>query len=644
MRDRILSLFILPLGIVPTVTAQQDKAYILEQTDVKALLLLGAELAEQERRDLEVALAKARENGWPTENLVKVDELGRPMYQAPTNDVAAGLTQTLGLRSTFGVQGQGMVIDLFEAADNGAYAARTTHQDLTGRVTIQGGNVSPSSHATHVAGTLIGSPPGGVSTSSRGMSPAATLKSFPSSTMLSASSYSGTAGVLISNNSWGYPAGWKNEGSGGICFGGSNWRKWTWLGGSDQFSSGGDDPNFGRYSNEASIIDEICRLAPMHLPVFAAGNYDNDDPQNQTLCDDEVRNGTSGSYVEYDATKHTPGNSSQTSTISLIGNAKNILTVGNLQDDLYLNASSSRGMTDDGRIKPDLCGNGTDLYSADSGSDTHYSLKTGTSMACPNVAGSLLLLHQVYNNLHPGLYMRSATLKGLAIHTAADLGTAGPDVTYGWGILQAHAAGQVIASDHAGSSHKILEIPAPTGLAHTFYSDGSMPIRVTLCYTDQAGIATSVHNDQTKKLVNDLDLTVARPGAATAYPYVLDMGNPSAAATTGDNDRDNVEQIYIPAPAPGLYEVRVNVEGSLTGTQPFSLIISGRQPCSVAGNITHGAGPIAAGTYVGNQITSLATVQSGSTVSYQAVTNISLTPGFNAPSGSHFIGRILDCQ
>ena len=40
-------------------------------------------------------------------------------------------------------------------------------------------------------------------------------------------------------------------------------------------------------------------------------------------------------------------------------------------------------------------------------------------MASPNVAGSLLLLQEHYNNLN-GEFMKSATLKGLACHTATD--------------------------------------------------------------------------------------------------------------------------------------------------------------------------------------------------------------------------------
>lgn len=642
-----LSNIIITLGLALSATAQENKEYILRNTNVEELQRLGAELAEREQRDLEFALEQAREKGWPTMNLVSVDELGRPVYQEPTNNAAATMTQTVGLRNTFGVQGQGMVIDMFEALDGNNYAARQTHQDLTGRVTIFGNNSNPSSHATHVAGTLIGSPPTNVSQSSKGMAPQASLSSYSSGTFLSSTAYSGGAGVLISNNSWGYPGGWSRDQGGGSCFGQNPWKKWTWLGSNSQFNSSGDDPGFGQYSNEASFVDVLCRLAPMHLPVFAAGNYDNQDPQNQIECDDEVRNGMTGSYVEYNEDIHPRGNSSQTSTISRIGNAKNILTVGNLKADYTINASSSRGRTDDGRIKPDICGKGTDLFSAESASNNAYGLKTGTSMASPNVAGSLLLLQELYENMNgnSGIYMRSATLKGLAIHHAQDLGLTGPDYTYGWGLLRAQLMGNAIVRDvgfGGTQEERILEIPGTLGHVYTFNTTGNF--RVTLSYTDREGTATSVHNDPTRKLVNDLDLRVIGPGGTVYFPYVMSTSFPYL-ATTGDNDLDNVEQVYrINRPA-GTYQVHVNAEGNITGgSQPYSLIITG-QNNSCNYSISHGPITLTSTTYnAQNDIRSIGDVAAGGTVTYNAGSSVSLKPGFSAPSGSSFIARIQSCN
>jgi hypothetical protein len=65
-------------------------------------------------------------------------------------------------------------------------------------------------------------------------------------------------------------------------------------------------------------------------------------------------------------------------------------------------------------------------------------------MSSPQVAGSLFLLQELYAKQNDGQFMRSATLRGLAIHTAEDAGNVGPDYIYGWGLLNMEKAGKVI--------------------------------------------------------------------------------------------------------------------------------------------------------------------------------------------------------
>lgn len=92
-------------------------------------------------------------------------------------------------------------------------------------------------------------------------------------------------------------------------------------------------------------------------------------------------------------------------TVSVPGTAQHIITVGNFnckgRSKGAIAASSGRGPTLDGRLKPELCAPGTDIISANSNPDDgaccdccydFYTAKTGTSMAAPHVAGAIALL------------------------------------------------------------------------------------------------------------------------------------------------------------------------------------------------------------------------------------------------------------
>lgn len=627
------TLFVLLLVIAGPALAQENRSYILEHTNVAEL----QRLSDQWSREYEVkhaeALRMARERGWRTDGLQYIDDLGRPVYFGSDNFVAATITQTTLLRTTYGVHGSGMLIGEWDGGH-----PRLTHQDLSGRVTIGDTPYSEDSHATHVAGTLIVSPPVGWTDLSMGMAPAAQAKCYDWDND-NAEMSGEAASLLISNHSYGVIGGWDYEGN-SACGG----NKWTWYGGTSQFIPGGDDPSFGMYDAKAHAWDEICRLAPFYLPVKAAGNDNTNDPEVGIDC---VRNGVGGSFVTYQTSVHPGGDGSQQRNLTTNANAKNILTVANLQSDLTINSSSSRGGTDDGRIKPDICGMGTDVWSAESGADDAYGVKTGTSMASPNVAGSLLLLQELYESMHggSGIYMRSASLKGLAIHNAQDLGLPGPDFTHGWGLLRAQLMGNTIARDVGSGgtqTERILEIPGTLGHVYTFNTTGDL--RVTLCYTDREGTATSTHNNPAPKLVNDLDLRVIGPGGTVYTPYVMTNTLGVWYATTGDNDLDNVEQVYRTGLPAGTYQVHVNAEGSLTGTQPYSLIISG-QKNSCNYSVSHGPIELTSTTYnAQNDITSEGDVAAGGSVTYNAGGSVSLRPGFSAPAGSSFIARIQTCN
>ena len=59
-------------------------------------------------------------------------------------------------------------------------------------------------------------------------------------------------------------------------------------------------------------------------------------------------------------------------------------------------------------------------------------------------------------------------------------------------------------------------------------------------------------------LVNDLDIRLIKLDDSSVYePFILAPETPDAPAQTGDNFRDNIEQIYIPSSEKGYYDLKV---------------------------------------------------------------------------------------
>jgi hypothetical protein len=280
-------------------------------------------------------------------------------------------------------------------------------------------------------------------------------------------------------------------------------------------------------------------------------------------------------------------------TIPMVGNAKNIVTVGAVSDAVSggvrdigaasMASFSNWGPTDDGRIKPDIVANGVGLYSCSASSNTSYTTYSGTSMSSPSAAGAAMVLVDHYNRLNPGQSMRAATLKGLLIHTADDLGNSGPDYSYGWGLINVKAAADLMFEEKI-----VEEVVDTTESSDAFYvnSNGINPIRVTICWTDPPASALTGLDNTNPRLINDLDLRILGPGGSPIYyPYVLDPANPSVTATTGDNVLDNVEQVYIISPTEGTYTIEITHKDTLTNNEQYYSLISslsmGEEPPAV---------------------------------------------------------------
>lgn len=500
-------------------------------------------------------------------------ENGRPVYRATDNLTAQRSIHIDKVRASanlgYALDGAGVTVGVWDGG-----AVRATHQEFGGRVVVIDG-ASLSSHATHVGGTIGAS---GVSATAQGMMPSGSIRSFNWTNDRAEMASEAAAGLQLSNHSYGLITGWAFGG-----FSGSN--QWHWFG--DPSISATEDYRFGFYDNEARNWDIVANAAPYLLSCKSAGN---DRLQGPTTITGVFWNGSA--WTANGVLRDRDGAGSGFDSINGAGNSKNTLTIGAVNDlpsgwsqpsDVVMSSFSCFGPTDDGRIKPDLVANGVSLTSTYSGSDSDYASLSGTSMSSPSAAGGLGLMVEHYRETHSGADMRAATLKGLAIHTANEAGAnPGPDYQFGWGLMDVKAAADVISAH--STLDTIREGLLENGQTLTFqvYSNGTAPVKATLSWNDPAAPSQPAALDPTTKLlVNDLDLRITRTGA-TFEPWILDPANPTAAATRGDNSRDNVEQVLATSTAAGYYTIQITHKGSLAAAQAFGLVISGISPAPAA--------------------------------------------------------------
>lgn len=617
----ILCALTTPVGLFAQSNAMEE---VLRATNQAQLMELSMAWQQRYLQQRMLALEQAAKLGWPLRwensrgDFIELDRLtdwGEPLYRTTDNRIAARTISANrvypGGSAGLSLTGQGLNIGIWDGG-----AVRGTHQELTGRVTQVDGATSLSAHATHVAGTLMAS---GVDTNARGMAYQANLRAFDWNNDNSEMATAAAGGLLISNHSYGWISGWH---SGSTTNGTSNyWYGWEPY-------SRTEDYKFGYYDEQARDWDQIINNAPFYLIVKSAGNDRGDTRAAGTSHNVQDTVSPFGWRLST-TTRNADGNAAGYDCIVGGGVGKNVMTVGAVNgitngytnpESVVMSSFSGWGPTDDGRIKPDLVAKGVGTYSSTSSSNTAYSTLNGTSMSSPSLSGGLLLLQQHYNNLK-NRFMRSSTLKALAIHTADEAGSnPGPDYRFGWGLLNVQKAAQTITLD--GSTEHVLEDtlkPSQTWQMNV-YSDGVSPLRTTLGWNDPAATLVAqpnVTNNTSSRLVNDLDVRLVRISDNTTFqPWILNPASPANAATTGDNFRDNVEQILISAPAAGWYTIRITHKGSLRNNQNqlLSLVISGARRTSIP-QITSfnptSAGTGASVTIRGNNFTGATAVSFG---------------------------------
>lgn len=540
-------LFLSPI-LLNAQTASERKI-IAEQSNKSGNILLQQKLSQEnlERKARLANFLKTNPNYNPitkigeygTQELLDVLPNGEKVF-ARTDNEGAALTaraNTLYNGGSLGIniQGQNMIAGVWDGGN-----VRDTHIEfmVNGASKITNLDGSPyHDHATHVAGTICAQ--GIILSSVRGVAFNSSVRSYNWDNDLSEMTSEAGSGLLVSNHSY--------------AFG--------------QLSSAW---YYGAYDSRAQQVDNITYNNPFYLPVYAAGNDRNVTTQ-PALSQLNAKNG-------YDL-------------IFGHANAKNALTVAAVYKvDPYTGSSSvtmspfsSWGPSDDGRIKPEISMKGVDVRSTLAIADNATGLMSGTSMAAPGITAVTLLLQQYHNQLYSN-YLKSASVKGLILHTADEAGSnPGPDYKFGWGLVNAQKAAITIRDKNStGANQSIIQelnLTSESTYSKTITASGTNPLKVSISWTDPQASQFLVNNGATdpndKYLVNDLDVKVIKDGN-TYYPWKLQgMSNPSAAATnSGTNDVDNFERVDINNPS-GTYTIVVTNKGNLrSGSQNFTLIVT----------------------------------------------------------------------
>ncbi|RYY00772.1 T9SS type A sorting domain-containing protein [bacterium] len=543
-------LFIYSFGFGQT---DEQKRAIVSKTNVLGLNHLSKELqnsegARQERINsfLDNNTSVKRKYTSVTGGLYEINDIidGKPVYITNDNQNAALATRTSKLHNGgslgLNLEGQNMRIGIWDGGkvmlnhvefmnDATPPTTRATNTDFPVPAT--------DSHATHVAGTMVGK---GVNPLAKGMAPKANIVSYNwNNDANEVVSEISNNGLLLSNHSYGVPVVTDN--------GTLNVPGWM--------------P--GCYNSDAREWDLIAVNAPYYLMIASAGN--------NGFGTSSFTQGLANGYDKLTGEKNSKNN-------LVIANGNPLVNPTSGDVFVSINMGSSQGPSDDGRVKPDITADGTDLFSAYNTNTTSYATLSGTSMAAPNTSGTLLLLQQYYSQLTSGTFMRSSTLKGLVCHTALDSGVTGPDAKFGWGFLDAEKSAVLMQNSFAETPTAILtEIVLNQGETYSVQVNATtvQKLQATICWLDPAGTSRNNQlNSTVPVLVNDLDLRIKK-GTQISLPWKLQLSGLGNPTPKGDNIVDNVERVDVDN-ASGLYTIEITHKGNLQGgSQAVSLIVSG---------------------------------------------------------------------
>ncbi len=342
-------------------------------------------------------------------------------------------------------------------------------------------------------------------------------------------------------------------------------------------NSWGDQGNFGLYTSNAREVDDFVWNHRDLVICFAAGNEGTDGNLDGVIDRGSVTPpATAKNCITVGATENL--RPTATLTYEPFGYPSQPFRSDRVANNAEgMAAFSSRGPTQDGRIKPDVVAPGTSILSTRSrkakastdwgvSQDSAFMFDGGTSMATPLVAGCVAITREWLRKQKGVTAPSAALVKALLINGARDISgqyvpsEAGgiPNFAEGFGRVDlantigpngTHAS--VIFHDEA----EALETGEEKTFPLTIPATASL-LKVTLVWSDPAGEA----------LQNDLDLIVHAVDGSERH------GN--MPSTSSDFDRiNNVEQVVWVGMPTGAAEITVRAHRITLHAQSFALVV-----------------------------------------------------------------------
>ncbi|MFW5907916.1 MAG: S8 family serine peptidase, partial [Candidatus Natronoplasma sp.] len=463
-----------------------------------------------------------------------------------------------------GYDGSGVVTAIADTGLGDGTTPNAGHDDFTGRVvggydfdsgsTDEGEWKDENGHGTHCAGSVGGDTYGGTGDAyyedyyaAQGSAPETELFS---------------ARIFDDGGDWTGPSDYKEIVTVAREHGDAYVHSNSWGGSGD-----------GAYDESDVAYDEAVRDAGDGEPMVITLAAGNDGP-----------GGWGGGY----------------NTIGSPGVAKNVITVGSIQnynpnedveDPEAVSDFSSRGWTDDNRVKPDVMAPGEGIYSTKP--DGGYQSMSGTSMANPAVAGASTAVVDWYQDQY-GVKPNPSMVKALLINTAynmdntqSDTGENSPHIPNqdeGWGMVDLHSIVESPVDFMLEDETSLLE----TGQTDEYsieYQDSNEPLKLTLTWSDdeaQSGDDPALKNDLNLEVIspsgdvyrgNNLVESWSAPGEETYDTFDT--------SEDGWDDVNTVENVFIRPDdlESGTYTVKVNgfdipedANGDGTANQDYSLV------------------------------------------------------------------------